>query len=94
MKILLSPDATPSPGDSIGVDIAAVGAVVAPIIATVAPEFGVPITLAFRLLAVLEPAAYKAVAALISGQDLTPEQEAEIARVDKALEDPDSYLNS
>jgi hypothetical protein len=85
------PDST---GDNIGSTISTVGAVVSPIVAVLDPPIGAAVTIAFKLLAVLEPAAYNAVAALISGQDLTPEQEAEIARVSTALEDPDSYLKA
>lgn len=85
---------TDNTGENIGSTISTVGSVVAPIVATLDPPIGAAVTIAFKLLAVLEPAAYNAVAALISGADLTPEQQAEIDRVSKALEDPDSYLAS
>jgi hypothetical protein len=105
-KILLFPDAsggstppTPAPvaatsdtGDVIAVDIAAVGAVVSPIVALVGPEYSIPLNLAFKLLAILEPAAFKAVQAIVNKQALTPEQDAEIKRVDVALQNPDTYL--
>lgn len=83
-----------STGDDIGAGIETVGSVVSPIVNAVNPAWGAGITLAFKALAVVEPAAYNAVAALFSGKDLTPEQTAEIARVEAALDNPDSYLDS
>lgn len=89
-----------STGDNIGKDIAAVGTVVSPIVTAVTtavnpaigPAVGRITELAFKVLAVVEPAAYNAIAALLSGQALTPEQEQVIKDVETRLLDPDSYL--
>lgn len=83
-----------STGDNIGKDINTVGAVVAPIVQSFNPAVGAVVATIFKIAAVVEPAVYNAAAAVLQGQDLTPEQTAEIARVEAALENPDSYLAS
>lgn len=96
MKVLRSPDAAgnPSVGDQIGVDLAAVDAVIGPFIATLAPGIGTGVSLGLKLLAVAEPAAYNAVAAAIQGTPLSDQQIADKDAAIARLQNPRSYLNS
>jgi hypothetical protein len=79
-------------GDDIGAGIQTVGSVVAPIVGMLAPEYGKAVTIAFKVLAKVEPAAWNAVAALLQKQDLTPEQKAALIAIEANLARPDSYL--
>lgn len=83
----------PSTGDVIGADIAAVGTVIGPILSFIPPTtaFAPFVTLAFKGLAILEPAAYNAIAKILGGQDLTPEEQAVIDDIAAKLQNPESY---
>ena len=87
------PTPDPSTGDIIGADIKLVGGIIGPIVAGLAPGIGTGINLAFKVLAVVEPEVYNAVAALMAGKTLTPEQQATMTEIEGKLQDPDSYLN-
>jgi hypothetical protein len=87
------PTPDPSTGDVIGSDIKLVGDIVGPIVAELAPGIGTGINLAFKVLAVVEPAAFNAVVALMSGKDLTPEQLAAMTAIENKLQNPDAYLD-
>jgi hypothetical protein len=89
----MSSTSSTSTGSSIGNTIADVGNVVGPVVATLDPPIGAAVTLAFKVLAVIEPAAYNAISALLQGQALTPEQVAAMQAIETKLQNPDSYLS-
>jgi hypothetical protein len=88
------PDPEPTTGDIIGADIKLVGEILSPVLAGLAPGIGTGINLALRVLAIVEPEVFNAVAVLMSGKDLTPEQQAAMTAIEAKLQDPDEYLNS
>lgn len=69
-----------------------VDAALDPFIRTLNPAIGEGISLALRLLAIAEPAAYSAIVAVIQGTPLTVEQVAEKDAAIARLQNPGQYF--
>ncbi len=82
----------PNTGQVIAQDIAAADAIITPWITTLNPAIGSALHLALKLLSVAEPAVYTAIASLIQGTPLTPEQDAAIKAAATKLQNPEQYF--
>lgn len=82
-----------STGDTIGADILAVEEFLEPILSQVPSPVTAGILTGLKLLAAAEPAAYKAIVAVVQGTPLTPEQEQERDAADQRLINPEAYFS-
>jgi hypothetical protein len=85
-------DTTGSTPEQIALDIQLANKVITPWIAAFNPAIGGALNMALSLLAIAEPAIYKSLAAAISGQDLTPDQEAEKNAAEGRMQNPGQYF--
>jgi hypothetical protein len=77
---------------SIQQDIELANTIITPWIATFNPAIGAALGLALKVAAVAEPEVYKAVAAAISGQALTPDQLTELTTIESKLKNAGQYF--